>query len=282
MAAAKVGEAYPVTFYVRLGTGAARTGLLPGAFVVDIIAPDNVASTTAAVAETVSGNGGYRFLIPAAFTTANGVGAYGWIARVVTTPVDGTGGEVLFEINDRDDLAVAIVLGHGQTQSDIADLNDPDAATVATAVRSELAVELARIDIPMSEAVITVGQSWVFQQDPINVRARGSIWLNVGGVRVNVPSTARLELSARTANGETVHWSQTDLLPDAGGNVTGGFVHEQAEAVVGDDVTAALALLGIVEGTLLSILATVTLSGFGGGTQSSEWVGATQDQEPIA
>jgi hypothetical protein len=122
----KVGEDYVVTFGVRLGTGAPRTGLVPANFVVDISDPDDSAQTTAAVAEATSANGQYRFSIPAAFTTANGVGQYGWLARVVLAPLDMIAGEVTFEANDRDDLAASIGA-----------LNDLSIADVQTALTNQ-------------------------------------------------------------------------------------------------------------------------------------------------
>ena len=101
----KVGEAYRVSFPVRTGAGVPRTGLGAGEFLATITDPDDSATTTAAVAENSATDGGYSFLIPAAFSTTNGVGRYGWTVTLVNAPRDIIGNWVDFFAQDLDDVA---------------------------------------------------------------------------------------------------------------------------------------------------------------------------------
>ena len=122
---------------------------------------------------------------------------------------------------------------------------------------------------------LEVKQSWVFQQEPLAVNARGSIWLERDGQPVVLPGTARLALTARDRSGGTVFWSASAIVPNAGGD----FTHNRMQAVT-TDIPAAFALLGVVAGELLVFEATLTLTGVDNGTQIGYTSIAIQDQDP--
>ena len=63
-------------YFAAVDQGSLVSGMAPGDFTATAVAPDTTTSTTAPVSETAGKAGLYTFLVPSAFLTANGPGAY--------------------------------------------------------------------------------------------------------------------------------------------------------------------------------------------------------------
>jgi len=132
VSAGTVGEAYRYDFALRTGSGAPRTGAAADV-TVTIWNPARTTSTAPTVVEV--GGGDYYVDIPAAFTTAHGVGEYSVHLDVTVAPRDQFAESIRFHARDIDDAAVP-----GDAMDLVTDALD--AAAVATSGAQEIRDEI--------------------------------------------------------------------------------------------------------------------------------------------
>jgi hypothetical protein len=233
----KVNNAFVYSFAAKTAAGAARTGIAPASFAVQVRNPGNTATSNPAVSEVAGGM--YRFTIPASFTNTHGAGEYGISIEITAAPFDTAGDTVAFFVNDLDDLSTAAALAIVQ-----ADTDDIQSRLPATLSSGRMRSQVEGMDASTVTAAVIATDA--IDADAVSADAVAEIQSGLATAATQALHTAALI----AINADT-----DDIQGRLPVSLSGGRMRSQVEGLDADTITSSAIATDAIDAAALDVTA---------------------------